>query len=124
MEKFDGPALVAFGGYCQNALAEQGLGGFFQSDVAKEGVDRGQADIASPSTVLAAGFQAVEKISNKGNRQIIEGESGWSLTQPLVSKPQKETEGITVRRDGVGTGSPLPKKPVCKEGLQKERKSG
>jgi hypothetical protein len=124
VEKFDGPTLVAFGGYRQDALAEQGLGGFSQSDVAKKGVDCGQADIASPSAVLAASFQAVEKISNEWNRQIIEGESGWSLAQPLVSKPQKKTEGITVRRDGVGTGSPLPKKPVCKEGLQKKRKSG
>ena len=68
IEKFDGPAFVAFGGYCQDSLAEQRMGGFLESDVPKEGVNRGQADIASASAVLAAGFQAVEKISDKWTR--------------------------------------------------------
>jgi len=93
MEKFDGPALVAFGGYCQDALAEQGLGGLFQSNVTKEGVDRGQADIAGPSTVLAAGFQAVEKISDKGNRQIIEVRSDGALpSRSLANRRSRRKE--------------------------------
>ena len=54
IEKFDGPPFVAFGGHRQDSLAEQRMGGFLESHVLKEGMNRGQADISSASTVLSA----------------------------------------------------------------------
>ena len=124
IEEFDGSTLVTFSGHGEYSLAEQRMGGFLESHILKEGVNRCQADVPGASAILPASFKIIEKMSDEGHVQIIEREVGWRFTQPFFCKLKQETEGIAISRYGVGTRSTLPKEPIRKERLQKRGKAG
>jgi hypothetical protein len=124
IEEFDGPTFVTLGGHREYSLAEQRMGGLLERHVLKEGVNRGQADVSSASTILPAGFKIVEEISNERYVQIIDGEVRWRFAQSFFCKLKQQAEGIAISRYGMGTCSPLPKQAICKERLQKRRKVG
>ena len=60
-----------------------------------------------------------EENAKKRRVEIFDRQFGWHFAESLFCKLQKQTEGISISRYGVGARLPLPKEPIRKEGLKK-----
>jgi len=89
IEKFDGPPLVAFGGHRQDSLAQQRMRRFLESHVLKEGMNCGQTDITSASTVLSLFLEMIKKIADKRHVQILDHELRGCFTEPFFCKTEE-----------------------------------
>jgi hypothetical protein len=124
IQKFDGPPFVAFGRHREDSLTMQRMGGFLESHVLKERMNRRQADIAGASAVLSTVLEMIEKITNEGHVQVLDREIRGRFTEPVFCKMEKQSEGIAIPRDCIGTCSLLPKQSICKECLKQRGKAG
>jgi hypothetical protein len=107
---------MMFSRHSEYSLAEQRMVGFLESHIMKEGVNRGQTDVAGAGAMLPASFKIVEKISDERHVQIINREIRWRFAQPFFCKLKQQAEGIAICRYGVGTRSALPKEASRREG--------
>jgi hypothetical protein len=115
IEKFDGPPLVAFGGHRQDALAEQRMGRLLESHVLKEGMNCGQTDITSASTVLSVFLEMIKEIADERHVQILDDELRGRFAEPFFCKMEEQPEGIAIPRYGIGACAPLPAQAIRKE---------
>ena len=100
------------------------MGGLFEGDILKEGVNCRQANVSGASAIFPSSFKMIEKISDERHAQIIEREIGRRFPEPFFCKLKQQTEGIAISRYGVGTRLTLPKEAIGKERLQKRGKAG
>jgi hypothetical protein len=71
LEKLDKPTLIALVWYGEDALAEQRMGGFFQGNVSKEGMDCRQPYISSASGIPTISFEMIEELTDEGRIEIL-----------------------------------------------------
>jgi hypothetical protein len=92
IEKFDGPPLVAFGGHRQDSLAQQRMGRLLESHVLKEGMNCGQTDITSASTVLSLFLEMIKEIADERHVQILDDELRGCSAEPFFCKMEEQTK--------------------------------
>jgi hypothetical protein len=97
----------------------QGVGRFLQSDILEEGVDCGQPRIPSASGVLSDLFQVFQESAKKRWIEVFDRQIRWHFSESVFGELQKQAEGIPISCYGVRARLPLPKEPICKEGLKK-----
>jgi hypothetical protein len=83
IQKLDRPPFVAFGRHREDSLTKQRMGRFLESHVLKEGMDRGQTDIAGAGAILSAVLEMIEKITNEGHVQVLDREIRRCFTEPF-----------------------------------------
>ena len=115
---------MAFGGHRQDSLAEQRMGGFLESYVLKEGMNCGQTDVASASTVLSVLLEMIKEIADERHVQILDHELRGCFAEPFLCKMEEQTEGIAIPRYRIGACAPLPAQAICKKRLEKRGKAG
>ena len=118
IQKFDGPALVAFGRHREDSLTKQRMGRFLESHVPKERMNRRQTDIAGASAILSAALEMIEKITNEGRVQVLDCEIRGCSTEPFFCKMEEQSERIAIPRNGIRTCSLLSEESICKESLK------
>jgi hypothetical protein len=106
---------VAFGGDRQDSLAQQRMRRLLESHVVKEGMNCGQADITSASTVLSLFLEMIKEIADEQHVQILDHELRGCFTEPFFCEMEEQTKGIAIPGYGVGACSPLPAQAVCKK---------
>ena len=87
-------------------------------------MDRRQPDIAGAGAVLSAVLEMIEKITNEGHAQVLDGEIRGCFTEPFFRKMEEQPEGIAIPRDGIRTRSLLSEESIRKEGLKQGGKAG
>jgi hypothetical protein len=102
-------------------LADEGVCGFRQGHIAEEGVDRGEASVAGPSTVAAVGLEVLEELADEGRVEIFDEQIRGGLVESLGREVQQHAERVAVPSDGVRARVPLPKQAVREEGLHESR---
>ena len=115
IEKFDGPPLVAFGRDRQDSLAQQRMRRLLESHVLKEGMNCGQTDITSASTVLSLFLEMIKEIADEQHVQILDHELRGCFAEPFLCKMEEQKEGIAIPRYRIGACAPLPAQAICKE---------
>src|SRR5258708_36835009 len=95
------------------------MGGILESSVVKEGMNGGQRDITSASTVLSLFLEMIKEIADERHVQILDHELRGCFTEPFFCKMEEQAKGIAIPRYGIVACSPLPAQAVCKKRLQK-----
>src|SRR4030065_361524 len=94
-----------------------------EGDIPEEGMDRRQAYVPGPRTVVARRLDVVEKLSDEGGVQILEQQIRRAFPQPCGGKAQEKPEGVPVSGDRVGPGLSLPQETIGEESLQESREA-
>jgi hypothetical protein len=92
-----------------------------QRHVAEEGMDRGEAHVATASAVLALALEVIEERSEQRRVQLRHAQIRRCLAQPLLGIPEEQAERVAVARDGVGARLTLLHEPVHDECLHQRR---
>ncbi len=108
VEELYGAALGALAGHGEHALAVQGVGWFLDRDVAEEGSDGGEAEVAGARRTAALGLEGGEEVRQERGVEIVEQEVGGASPKLLGGESQQQAKGVTVAGDGVWAGAELP----------------
>src|SRR5258708_7350519 len=87
-------------------------------------MDRRQTSISAPRSNTALFFQVIEEAKDKRRIQIHDRQVGRCFLQASLGKGDEETEGVSVRGDGVRAGTALAHESVGKIGLQQLGEGG
>src|SRR5712691_7774349 len=95
-----------------------------QRDIVKEGVNRRQARIATAGTIAPVLLQMCQEGPKEWRVQILKAEGRGGLMEPLLRKPEQETERVAVARNRMGTRLPLAHQPLREIRLQQVGQCG
>ena len=117
-EKLDWTAFVTFRGYCQDPFALERQRGFTESNVAEEGVQRGETCVARARAVASLRFEVIEELGEERCVEILEAQLGWRPAKASRGETKQEPEGVPVCCNRVGGRSELSDQPLVKEALE------
>jgi hypothetical protein len=94
------------------------MGGCFESDVVKEGMDCREAQIAGANANALVLLQLVKERDDQGSVDFLEVQPGRWLMQALLHELQKLTKGIAIGTDSVRACLALLHQALREETLQ------
>jgi len=112
-------ARKTLAGYGEHALDLRRVSRELERDIAKERVDRCEAQIAAANTQTASLLEMIEKRYDQRGVDLLEGERGRRLMPMLLRKVEKQAEGVAVGTNRVGADPALLHQTLSKEALQK-----
>jgi len=95
--------------------------GMVGRDVAEEGVDRGQADIACRRSAVARRFEVLEEGRDGRGVEVREVEGGHGPSVVGRREAQEEREAVAVTQDRMGAHAAQPAEVLGEEGAQRPR---
>jgi hypothetical protein len=102
-QKFYRPARKPLGRESQNTLALQGQCRFVNGHKLEEGVQGGQAVIASSRGVAALVFEVIKEFGHEGDVEVFHAQLGGRSSEALYREPEQQAEGAPVGRDRMWT---------------------
>jgi len=108
----------AFAGNSQNALDLGGMGRRFERGKPKEGVDRGEAQVAAAHTQFPVLLQVIKKTNDQGCVDCLQRKPYRRRVQLLLRERQQHAKGVAVRTDRMWAGLPLLHQTLGEEPFQ------
>jgi len=118
-EERDQLLLGAFVRNCENTLDERRATGLAQRGVAEERMNRSEPRVSSPDAIPALLLQIRKEPCDERRVEIREIEIGGRLPELVLGEAEEESEGVSIRRDGVRARASLLEQPFCEERLKK-----
>jgi hypothetical protein len=115
IKEFDLSAVKSLAGHGKHPLDQGCVVWALISSIFEEGVDGGQADVSTSSADAAFILQVIEECAYQGSIQVPDRQCRWSLLEMTLRESQEQAKGVTIARDGVGTGLSLSHKTVHEE---------
>jgi hypothetical protein len=78
-----------------------------EGDIAEEGMDRGETNIAAAGGVAATLLEMIEELSNERSIQICQGQRRRDFAQLSLRMPEEQPESVAVACQGMATDLPF-----------------
>ena len=100
------------------------MGRQLERRVAKEGMDRGQSQVAASNAQAATGLELLQERNDQRGVDLLEGQARGRPSETLMREDQELSEGVAIGADGVRTCLALLHQALGKEAFQQGREAG